>query len=222
MGGRQIAALLVLAALPAYTEDPQEDGAGAETLALAAHSEQELPAEITEALLDELRRIFIAAGLEPEWHQMPGMIEITSVWEPVSIYLHGNCRLERADPYKASDGGLAYVERTDGELRPHIHVDCEKLRGFIQRQLTSFDLQRSEWTMGRAIARVIAHELYHYLTKNADHGYSELFASAMPCEVLLKRRVQFLEDEVVELRKATEFARQARRKQRLRAIMGDD
>jgi hypothetical protein len=217
----RLAALVVLAVLPAYTEDPQPGGARAETLALAAHAEQQLPAEITSALLEELRRIFLAAGLEPEWHQMPGTIELTSVWEPVSIYLHGDCRLKGLSPGGRATGGLAYVEKTDGELRPHIHVDCGKVSRFIAREITNLHLQQSELTMGRALARILAHELFHYLTKTSDHGDSDLFASTMPCDVLLKRQVQFLDEELFRLRNATDSAR-TMRLQRLRAATGDD
>ena len=222
MRGTSFAALVVLVASTAYTQTPGQGGQRAEPLALAAHSEQEVPAEITEALLQELRRIFLAAGLEPEWHRMPGMIEITSVWEPVSIYLHGDCRLRGAQSDIKYDGGLAYVERTDGELRPHIHVDCGKIAAFMHQGITSFNLQRADLTMGRAMARIIAHELFHYLTKNPDHGDSELFASAVDCQVLLKAHADFLAKEVGELRKATGAAREAREKLRQRAVAGDD
>jgi hypothetical protein len=66
---------------------------------------------------------------------------------------------------------------------------------------------------GRALARVMAHELYHYLTQSAAHTASELFRPAMTSMDLTMPQVRFESLEIEALRKGiSKFGSRAARR----------
>jgi hypothetical protein len=59
---------------------------------------------------------------------------------------------------------------TDGEPQSFIAVDCDRIRAFLRGLLYRTDPRDRDRVLGRAVGRVIAHELYHALGRTAHHG----------------------------------------------------
>lgn len=76
--------------------------------------------------------------------------------------------------FVSTEGALALTHSVDGVIQPLIEIDCAKLATFIR---TSADLPR-------ALARVLAHELIHYLLQEPNHaGHGVFQASFTPFEL---------------------------------------
>ena|ERR1019366_8976990 len=57
----------------------------------------------------------------------------------------------------------------DGTILPFTHVDCERVRTFLQTTLLGYRPQDRERAYGRALGRVLAHELYHVYGDTPQH-----------------------------------------------------
>ncbi len=77
------------------------------------------------------------------------------------IYVNVNRTCRPA--FVSTEGALALTHSVDGVIQPLIEIDCAKVATFI----------RSSADLPRALARVLAHELLHYLLQepcHAEHG----------------------------------------------------
>jgi hypothetical protein len=89
--------------------------------------------------------------------------------KPISVYLHGNCRLIPMPRY-APVGALGWVWRVHGRIEPFIHVDCEEIAQELGPLVLGMNNKRRDTVMGEAMARVIVHEWVHVATQNAGHA----------------------------------------------------
>jgi hypothetical protein len=124
--------------------------------------------EVVAALETEVDSILSPLGLPLDWRPINGARAREVSLEVAVISFHGNC-----DPHQGAPvfqpGGLGWTHMSDGQIIPFTDVDCDRIRGFIGGRLSGSDSIRSK-LLGRAIGRVVAHELYHILGRRAHHG----------------------------------------------------
>lgn len=90
----------------------------------------------------------------------------------VVMTFRGNCKSEPPAPRYDESGPYAVTWTTDGRVLPFGEVDCEKVIQSARSAMWGGDLARSEMFYGRALGRVMAHELVHMITKSGDHARS--------------------------------------------------
>ncbi|HEY3439429.1 MAG TPA: hypothetical protein VGK29_01695 [Paludibaculum sp.] len=66
-------------------------------------------------------------------------------------------------------GTLARTHRVDGIIQPLVEIDCAKVATYI----------RSTSGLPRALARILAHELLHYLWQQAGHARAGVFRECL-------------------------------------------
>lgn len=69
---------------------------------------------------------------------------------------------------KGSDGVLAITHMAEGRILPFVDLDVERVGRSIPR-LGGFGRAIQPQEYGRALGRVLAHELYHVLSGSAEH-----------------------------------------------------
>ncbi len=65
---------------------------------------------------------------------------------------------------------LAFTKVSGGRVLPYTRVECDEVRkalAYVTPGLGAFQLQQA---LGRALGRVVAHELYHILAQTASHA----------------------------------------------------
>jgi hypothetical protein len=148
----------------------------------------------------EAGEIFSDAGVPFSWHLGPeDVVEATG--PQVSVQFHGKCGLEPGAMPAPVRGPMAWVQPQGGEIRSFIDVDCDRTAAMIWQNRGTLPLPLVTRTFGRALARVVAHELYHYLTQSAFHTGSDLFRPAMTSMDLTMPQVRFECGEIEALRK---------------------
>ncbi len=90
----------------------------------------------------------------------------------VVMTFRGNCKSEPPAPRYDESGPYAVTWTTDGRVLPFGEVDCEKVIQSARSAMWGGDLARAEMFYGRALGRVMAHELVHMLTKSGNHARS--------------------------------------------------
>ena len=102
------------------------------------------------------------------------------VYEHVAVIrLRGNCRGDAplSTPVRAQGNTaepLGQTQVSDGKVLPFATVRCDAVRNLIARELVFRPSYEREDVFGRALGRVVAHELYHVLLRTTSHGTTGL------------------------------------------------
>ena len=98
------------------------------------------------------------------------------------------------------DTTLGWTEISDGAILPFIHVDCERVRTFLQTTLLGYRPQDRERAYGRALGRVLAHELYHVYGDTPKHTARGVAKEKYSVADLLAADFQFHQKQTRALR----------------------
>jgi hypothetical protein len=117
----------------------------------------------------ESGRILSSSGVKLDW-RMLGEDPFASYSDLVVMTFKGSCEYEPAAPIYDELGPLAMTRTTNGEVQPFGEVDCDRVVGSARTAMSGSDYSRGDLLIGRAMGRVVAHELVHMLTKSGQHG----------------------------------------------------
>ena len=188
---------LLLAALPVFGG---QQGAVLAPIALYTNFQQEQASEtLLTAMQEELSGIMAPMGLRFEWRSMKDANGSNVAAELAVVTFKGHCDSARVSPRRAESGPLGWTHISEGAILPFADVDCDGIRSFLQSGLLGIrPADREEW-FGRALGRVIAHELYHILANTQHHGSEGVGKAAYSVQNLLSDDFQFGEKESLAL-----------------------
>ncbi len=121
----------------------------------------------------ELAAILAPSGISAAWIALDatrhGADEFPGL---VVLRFHGRCSLEGGADNRNSDvsgKALAETDTVDGHVLSYATVNCDTVRDFIAPMLGSMPPAWKTQMLGRALARVSAHEIYHMLAGVSKH-----------------------------------------------------
>jgi len=174
---------------------------GALTVALS--SDYKVPPDVLRAMQVEVESVFAPTGVRVAWHDAnsgtPGVYERLA-----SIRLRGKCVLGAPFPatrrlIKTDVDALGQTQVVDGMVLPIADVLCDSVRKLIDRDVRSSPAAERDELLGRALGRVMAHELYHVLLRTRDHGHDGLARPAQSSVELLAARNPFAEQDELKV-----------------------
>jgi hypothetical protein len=178
---------LLLAALPAVGQERRADP----PIALYTSFQQPVPPMVLQVLRDELDGLMEPALLHLEWRSLNGVSGSEVASELAVVKFLGRCDVEGLEMRSGHPGALGWTHVSDGVILPFADVDCDRIRSFVQKELMFVHATEREEVFGRAVARVLAHELYHIFTQTAHHGSDGVGKSAFTVQELLSDDFQF-------------------------------
>ena len=179
---------LTLGTLPGFGETRQTPVV---PIALYTQFEQEPPNAVVEALQDELASIMTPLGLNMEWRSLAGVRGSEVSVELAVVTFKGHCNIAGLMPRNSNPGALGWTHVSDGAILPFSDVDCDRIRLFVQKELLASPADGREELFGRAIARVVAHELYHIFANTAKHVSCGVGKAAYTVQELMGDDFQF-------------------------------
>jgi hypothetical protein len=186
---------LTLGVLPGFSENRQTPQVA--PVALYTHFDQEPSEGVVEALH------MIPMGMTFEWRALDGVRGNELSVELAVLTFKGRCDLTGLSPHNESNpGALGWTHVSDGAILPFSDVDCDRIRHFVQKELLLVRTPDREEAFGRAIARVVAHELYHVFANTARHGSCGVGKASYTVQELLTDDFQFEERESQALRRS--------------------
>jgi hypothetical protein len=109
--------------------------------------------------------------------------------ELVVFKMKGSCTMDtQAEPIGAvldERGPLAMAYASDGEVLHFGEVECDHIRHSLERILGVAASLKNQTAMGRAMAKVIAHEIYHMLGNAKEHTHKGLTKTSLSADELL-------------------------------------
>jgi hypothetical protein len=166
--------------------------------------QMEPPAAVMQSMREELAAIMGPVGIRIEWRSLSDVQGSDVVIDLAVITFKGRCDVSRVRPSLHNPGVLGYTHASDGVILPFANVDCDRIRGFIQRDLRMERADEREKVFGRAIARVLSHELYHIFAKTAKHTPCGVGKSAYFASELVSDTFHFEMEESAALRRTGE------------------
>jgi hypothetical protein len=153
------------------------------TLALYAGPARGLDADSTDVMHAEVQRLLAPAGLDIVWKNSAER-KTGEDFELVAVAsFDGSCSLPESAA-SATPVSLADTSISDGRILPFFHVDCSRISQMLGSQVEAPAL-------GRALGRVIAHELYHIVAQTAEHHDSGVAKAAFSIRDLKNPRFEF-------------------------------
>jgi hypothetical protein len=86
------------------------------------------------------------------------------------IRFQGECLYQPGLPVFRKGIKLAVTQISDGVVLPFSDVDCDQIAAFVDPAIRGVTRARADVLFGRAVGRVVAHELSHILSRSAAHG----------------------------------------------------
>ena len=146
----------------------------------------------------ELTTLMHAAGYRVEWGGESHSDDL------VVVELNGNCSLpagyERPSAPSAAPAAFASTNVTDGQVLPFASVNCATITRSLSTTLWKEAGAQRDFFYGRALARVIAHELYHILMRSTDHSRNGVTRRCFSNAELMADRFEFEGPALAQLR----------------------
>jgi len=160
------------------------------------------PARPIEHMKREIGPLLSSTGFRVEWRDAD---EVQSTGALAVVELRGTCGLpagnllvDSADPKE-----LASTFLSEDTVLPFITVNCGAVTRLLGPALVTEAGARRDYLYGRALARVLAHELYHVLANTREHAHDGIAKANVTVSDLLGERFEFAPGSKVKLENST-------------------
>ena len=186
-----LAFCLLAGVFPGWSETR---GASFAPITLYVQFQQAAPEGVTLAIQDELASIMEPIGLHFEWRDLANAGHEVSA-ELAVVSFKGRCDLAGLSGRSKFEGALGWTHVSDGQILPFTDVSCDRVREFAQSGLVALNADEREEKYGRALGRVLAHELYHIFANTMRHGSMGIAKESYSIQDLLTDDFQFRDKE---------------------------
>jgi hypothetical protein len=118
----------------------------------------------------------------------------------VVVRFKGTCVLKPVPYLYDERGPLAFTYSTEGEVQPFTEVKCDQVTRAVRSAMSGSDFARADLLMGRALGRVLAHEVVHILTKSGAHGHDGVAKTALSGTQLIAPELRLEPEDVNRIR----------------------
>ena len=178
--------------------------ASAQDLVIVARFQHLAANETVQAMRQELELVVASVGLQVEWVISQEQVEIPSSPILVIVSFRGGCEVTMKTPHNrleyAKKSALAQTQMTNGKFDHFVVLECDRIASLVQPLLGFRKRDIPNEQFGRAMARVLAHELYHILADTPTHGTSGITQASLSPIQLVGKRLQFSKQDVERMR----------------------
>jgi hypothetical protein len=150
----------------------------------------------------ESARILSPAGLSLDWKLRGEALSGKSVSNLFVMTFHGSCQFDPQPPVYDELGPYASTHERDGEVQPFGDVDCTRVVSSARYAMSGSDFERQDYLVGRALGRVVAHELVHMVTRTEGHARDGVQKAALSGRELIGAPLSLEAAEVNQIRLA--------------------
>ena len=152
-----------------------------------------------EEMKREVASIMKDSGLQFQFKSLSEIGSEESFHDLIVVKFHGRCSMETSPVLFDERGPLAFTHSSDGEVLPFSEVACDRIKVSIRSAMFGGDHRHEDLLLGRALGRVLAHELYHIVAKTARHGSKGVAQTALSGSQLISDRLDLRPEDVEKL-----------------------
>jgi hypothetical protein len=150
----------------------------------------------------ELGLILKDSGIRIDWRNRDEVTASESFANLVIAKFRGKCRMEPVPYLYDERGPLGFTYDSDGSVLSFSEIECDKVRSSLRTAMWGGDYGRSDELFGRALARVLAHELYHMLTGTHLHAEAGVARRSLSGSQLISDRLRLSQAELDRMHSA--------------------
>jgi hypothetical protein len=132
----------------------------------------------------EAGRIIQSSGITLEWRSRAEASKATFN-DLVVMNFKGSCVFNPMPMVVDELGPYAITRTAGGEVQPFGEVDCDHVVSSLHTAMTGGDFAKADTLLGRALGRIVAHELVHMLTKSKQHSRDGVERAALSARQLI-------------------------------------
>lgn len=110
--------------------------------------------------------------------------------ELVIVKFKGRCAMDRIPLPFDERGPFGFTHTVDGEVLPFSVIACERVKSSITPVLSGSEHKDADAVFGRAVGRVLAHELFHIMAKTDKHGTKGVAKPALSAGQLVSNHLE--------------------------------
>jgi hypothetical protein len=150
-------------------------------------------AEPADAVRAEVGRLLEPAGYTVEWKNMSDRKVGEDFANLIVVRYQGACDPKIAPPPGLAARPLASTVVTDGRVLPFATIDCDAIRSVMgpASRPTHF---------ARAVARVLAHEVYHMVARSKSHAHAGVSKACFGAADLIAEDFAFDRTSLAQMR----------------------
>jgi hypothetical protein len=149
------------------------------------------------AMKQEVETLVRPSGVNLSWRALdaPRLDEAYS--DLVVVKFHGKCNMEAiqllfSELGPESEGGvLGSTKVSDGQVLPFSELECDRIRRSIAPLIIGNSPDEREALLGRAMGRVLAHELFHIFANTGKHSHEGVAKTSHSRKDLVADRFAF-------------------------------
>jgi hypothetical protein len=152
----------------------------------------------------EAAHILKQSGVSLHWHLGESTQAVDGLL--VVVKLVGRCDMDGPAAF-LMPGPLGWSHAVNGVVLPFSNLACDNIRGAVHSALPPWNQLRGNVLLGRAMGRVLAHELYHIVADTAEHGEDGIAQPALSARELTAGQMELQPSDVEAIQSGLRQAR---------------
>jgi hypothetical protein len=176
---------LYLAVSTCWAQAVADPRCGQQLVIVSVWEDEATPAELVTAYEKELRTIVADLGVNFRLATLDEATRGSFAGRIVVLRMLWKASPARSEIDTLPNSALAWTHATSGNIKPFAAVDLAALQRFLGLAPLRMGMASASQALGIATARVGAHEIYHMLTRSADHSKEGIMRPALSPRDLL-------------------------------------
>jgi hypothetical protein len=122
-----------------------------------------------QAMEQETSSLLKDTGVQIDWRLRSTVAANEQFADLVSLHVRGSCSMDTEPLNDGESGPLAKAYTANGTVLHFGEIECDRVKVVLRRALLSSPCWQLDYVLGRALGRVVAHEMYHILGNEMGH-----------------------------------------------------
>lgn len=146
----------------------------------------------------EVENLLRGAGRPLEWRSWKQATQ-TTFDEIAVVRFSGDCKAQLRPNGVPPEGVLGMTHVSDGIVLPFSDIACDKIASSVRPAVQGMDRAHADLIFGRALGRVVAHELVHIISRSTAHGHEGIAQSAFARDELTSDKLDLSPEDVLRI-----------------------
>jgi hypothetical protein len=179
------------------------------TLAVYHSSSEPIDSTAIHELKNEVHRLLADAAIDIAWRKATE-VHVGDQFDRVAVAsFDGNCSVVELPTLLQSSGPTEVLADTHVDkhrhVQPFFHIDCTQIIRNLRPWLDRLNVPMRNVLFGRALGRVVAHEIYHVVAQTTEHADAGVAKPSFSLHDLITERFSFSPASLERLRPAPSF-----------------
>ena len=139
-------------------------------------------------------------GMTFKWKTQDSLQPDAEFHSLVVFKMKGRCTLDVSPLLIDERGPLGMAFVSDGQVLSFGEIECDRVKQSVRRVLRHDKSEKEARLYGRALGRVVAHEMYHMLSGKTAHSKSGLTRACLTADELTSNHMDLVEASPAQFR----------------------